>query len=139
MEKIMFKLNSNITLEGSAFYDNATGNFLFSPDDPAPQRTARYRRYGVAQQMTDGTFDFVPQPKLRAQSTLIRKLPHGRVSKTKDGAVQLTLKVFSDEGLPMARTFLTESQEAAEAIREHQCNGRARSMKIQDNKTYIGV
>ena len=33
------------------------------------------------------------------QLELIKKLAHGRVSKTKDGAIQLTLKVFFHEGL----------------------------------------
>ena len=34
--------------------------------------------------MTDGTFDFVAKPKVKPQSQLIKKLAHGRVSKTKD-------------------------------------------------------
>lgn len=141
MGKIDFTFNGNIMLEGSAFYNNATGDFLFSPDDPQPYRTAGYRRYGVAQQMTDGTFGFVPQPKIKSQSDLILKLRHGRLSRTKDGAVQLTLKVFADEGKPdwqVASTFFDEAQEAAVAL--CRLNGRrlnrtrAERAKIQDNE-----
>ncbi len=140
MDKLIFKLNSNITLEGVAFYNNETGNFHFSPDVPQPGRTGGYRHYGVAQQMTDGTFCFVPQPKLRAQSDLILKLPHGRLSRTKDGAVQLTLKVYADEGMAnweVANVFFDEAQEAAVALCQSQRRlGTARkvSAKIQDNE-----
>lgn len=140
MDKLFFKLNSNITLEGVAFYNNETGNFHFSPDDPQPDRTARYHRYGVAQQMTDGTFCFVPRPKLRAQSDLILKLPHGRLSRTKDGAMQLTLKVYADEGMAnweVANTLFDEAQKAAVALCQSQRRlgtTRKASAKIQDNK-----
>ncbi len=141
MNKIIIKAeNSNITLEGLSFYDNATGNFMFSPNDPEPDRTQRYRHYGVAQQMSDGTFDFVPERKRRAQSTLIRKLPHGRVSETKDGAVQLTLKVFHEEELPVAYTLLKESKEAFVAVRDHQVAKQLPQLKkLNTNAAFLNV
>ncbi len=51
MDKLIFKLNSNITLEGSAFYDNATGNFLFSPNGPF---TLRQGSIGVGNRQLRG-------------------------------------------------------------------------------------
>ncbi len=90
---------------------------MFSPDEPVPYVAQRVRRmHGVAQQMTDGTFDFVAQPRLKAQSVLIKKLVHGRVSKTKGGAIQLTLKVMPNENINIAEAIAAESAEAVDAI-----------------------
>ena len=86
-----------------------------------PDVVQRMRRmHGVAQQMTDGTFDFVAQPRVRSQSQLIRKLAHGRVSKTKDGAIQLTLKITANENINIAQAIAVESAEATDAIVEYQ-------------------
>ena len=79
-----------------------------------------FRRHGVAQQMQDGTFDFVAVSKPKSQSELIKKLAHGRLSKTKDGAIQLTLKVFFHEGLNIAQTLAVESAEGADALVDYQ-------------------
>ena len=103
-----------------AFYDESK-YFLFSPDDSVPDKVQRMRRmHGVAQQMTDGTFDFVAQPRQKSQSQLIRKLAHGRVSLTKDKAIQLTLKVTPSENINIAQAIAIESAEAADAIVDYQ-------------------
>lgn len=47
------------------------------------------------------------QQKRWAQSLLIRKLRHGRLSMTKDGAIQLTLKIPGDECTDIPTTFVT--------------------------------
>ena len=84
---------------------------------PTPDIVQRMRRmHGVAQQMTDGTFDFVPTPRAKTQSLLIKKLAHGRISLTKDKAIQLTLKVAPDENINIAQAIVVESAEAADAI-----------------------
>ena len=79
-----------------------------------------FRRHGVAQQMQDGTFDFVAVSKPKSQSELIKKLAHGRLSKTKDGAIQLTLKVFCHERINIAQTLAVESAEGADALVDYQ-------------------
>ena len=108
---------------GQAYYDERK-YFLFAPDDPVPGRVPRMRRMaGVAQQMTDGTFDFVAQPRPRSKSTLIKKLAHGRVSRTKDGAIRLTLEVAADERINIAQTIAVEAAEATDAIVDHQLRG----------------
>lgn len=114
MEKTTIVINAeHIQLGGQAFYDN--GNyFTFCPDDPVPGRVPRFRKAGIAQQMPDGTFDFVAKPQLHPKSTLIKKLAHGRLSATKDGAIQLTLKVFKSEGLNIEETIKREAFEAFE-------------------------
>ena len=110
----------HVQLGGMAFYDDSRC-FMFSPDEPVPDVVQRMRRmHGVAQQMTDGTFDFVAQPRVKAQSTLITKLAHGRVSLTKDNAIQLTLKVMPDENVNIGQATAVESAEAVDAIVDFQ-------------------
>ena len=110
----------HVQLGGIAFYDESK-YFLFSPDDSVPDKVQRMRRmHGVAQQMTDGTFDFVAQPRVRSQSQLIRKLAHGRISLTKDKAIQLTLKITAHENTNIAQAIAVESAEATDAIVEYQ-------------------
>ena len=109
----------HVQLGGVAYYDDKQ-YFLFSPDSVNQGVVEAFRRHGVAQQMQDGTFDFVAVSKPKSQSELIKKLAHGRVSKTKDGAIQLTLKVFFHEGINIARTLAVEAEEGAEAVLDYQ-------------------
>lgn len=109
----------HVQLGGVAYYDDKQ-YFLFSPDSVNQGVVEAFRRHGVAQQMQDGTFDFVAVSKPKSQSELIKKLAHGRVSKTKDGAIQLTLKVFFHEGLNIAQTLAVESAEGADALVDYQ-------------------
>ena len=109
----------HVQLGGMAYYDDKQ-YFLFSPDSVNQGVVEAFRRHGVAQQMQDGTFDFVAVSKPKSQSELIKKLAHGRLSKTKDGAIQLTLKVFCHEGLNIAQTLAVESAEAADALVDYQ-------------------
>ena len=116
----LFNQCSHVQLGGMAFYDDSRC-FMFSPDEPVPDVVQRMRRmHGVAQQMTDGTFDFVAQPRTKSQSTLIKKLAHGRVSLTKDNAIQLTLKVMPDENVNIGQAIAVESAEAVDAIVDFQ-------------------
>ena len=112
--------SQHVQLGGMAFYDESKC-FLFAPNEHgAGEKVQGFRSQGVAQQLTDGTFDFVVKPRVRSQSVLIRKLAHGRLSKTKDGAIQLTLKVFCDEGINIGSTLVKEAEEAADALVEYQ-------------------
>lgn len=105
----------HVLLDGMAHYDDYD-KFLFNPDHPVKDTVVPFRAAGVGQLMSDGTFDFVRKPRIRAQSELIRKLAHGRVSKTKDGAIQLTLKVFQDEGINISEAIAQEALIAKQAI-----------------------
>lgn len=106
-------------IEGVAHYDG-NDKFLFTPSEPVALPLPRFRVMGLAQQHFDGTFDFIRRPRLRAQSELIRKLAHGRISKTKDGAIQLTLKVFEDERVNISQTIGEEACIAQAALVEWQ-------------------
>lgn len=128
------EINNNgcehVQLGGVAYYDNSMvvnverpvmrEFFMFSPSDPVVGQVRKFRGLGVAQQMADGTFDFVRKPYYHAKSKLIKKLAHGRASETKDGAIQLTLKVFTYEGINVSEAMLEEAIAGIEAIREYQ-------------------
>ena len=109
----------HVQLGGQAYYDEKKF-FMFTPDDPVVGQVQKFRGLGMAQQMADGTFDFVRKPQLKPKSTLIKKLAHGRASKTKDDAIQLTLKVYRNEGVNINEAIRREALEAADAIREYQ-------------------
>ena len=66
--------------------------------------------YGSLQQLRNGAYDYVAcKSTRRAHSTLLRKAAHGRISATRDGAYQLTLKVFKREGLDVKATLTREA------------------------------
>ena len=112
--------SQHVQLGGMAFYDESKC-FLFAPNEHGGgEKVQGFRSQGVAQQLSDGTFDFVVKPRVRSQSVLIRKLAHGRLSKTKDGAIQFTLKVFCDEGINIGNALVKEAEEAADALIEYQ-------------------
>ena len=117
-------LNTNtgvqhVQIAGVAYYDESK-YFMFAPDFIGKNRVPSLRMRGVAQQMSDGTFDFVAQPKKKPLSQLIKKLAHGRVSKTADGAIQLTLKVYCDDGVNIGDVLADEAEDASEAVVEYQ-------------------
>lgn len=115
----MINGSQHIQLGGTATYNNSN-TFFFAPDNNVRGRVDSFRRRGIAQQLTDGTFDFVALPKPKSMSTLIRKLPHGRVSRTADGAIQLTLKVYCNEGVNIAEALASEAADASNAVVEYQ-------------------
>lgn len=111
---------NHVQLGGMAHYDERR-YFMFAPDEPVQNTVQRVRRMcGVAQQMTDGTFDFVPKPHVKAQSKLIKKLAHGRISLTKDKAIQLTLKVMANENINIAEAIAAEAAEGANSLIDYQ-------------------
>lgn len=114
-----YEQGAQITLSGAGMYNNIC-NFYFAPDAVVPGMVPPFRRHGVGQQLSDGSFDFIPYRKQRAQSKLILKVAHGRASVTKDQAIQLTLKVFSHEGINVTEALMREAIEAINAIREFQ-------------------
>ncbi len=86
-------------------------NAQFLPDDQGAfildeSETTR----GKMQMFRNGSMDYVAsKPRVRANSTLLRKAAHGRLSATKDGATQLTLKSFKIEAINWPRAFVCET------------------------------
>ena len=93
--------------------NNRVSNIQFLPDDEfAPVLEQGSLTNGQLQLMRNAAFDYVPsKPRVRANSTLLRKAAHGRISATRDEAYQLTLKVFKREGLDVKETMLREAIE----------------------------
>lgn len=88
-------------------------NLQFMPDDEqAPVLEQGCLSNGQMQMLRNGAFDYIAnKPRIRACSQLIRKAAHGRLSATKDEAIQLTLKVFKREGLNVTETMKREAFE----------------------------
>jgi hypothetical protein len=119
IQKMSKKINM-IQVSGQAVFtsdENKNEYVQFLPDDPVEQFIKGWRHEGVAQRLRNGTFDFVARPRIRSAATLIKKVAHGRLSATKDGAIQLTLKIFKSEGVPMADTFIREAEEAVSNVK----------------------
>lgn len=85
-----------VNLNGGMTYDLETENVIFEPNQSIPDMVGRYRRRGVGMQMSDGTFEFVPQKRESHTSTLLQKLAHGSLTQGRDGKVRLSL-VFDVE------------------------------------------
>ena len=116
MKKINFNLNDcqNVQLEGVA-HVSVDKLVMFCPDNPVPGVVSPFVSNGKGQLLRDGTFDFSPlPPQKRRRGTLLKKVAHGRLSATKDGAYLLTLKVFKHEALDAARVMAKEAMEAIE-------------------------
>ena len=112
MKKADVNDSQSVQLGGVAYVtDRKYG--MFCPDDPVPGVVEPFVMTGKGQLMRDGTFDFSPQPpSRRRRGTLLKKVAHGRLSATKDGAFLLTLKVFKHEGLDVENVMEKEAKEA---------------------------
>lgn len=88
----------------------------FLPDETEGVLMDGWRHEGIAQRLRNGTFDFIARRRVRSSSVLLKKVAHGRLSATKDGAIQLTLKIFKKEGINFHDTFLEEAREAVSDI-----------------------
>ena len=112
MKKADVNDSQSVQLGGVAYVTDQK-NVMFCPDDPVPGVVEPFVRTGKGQLMRDGTFDFSPQPpSRRRRGTLLKKVAHGRLSATKDGAFLLTLKVFKHEGLDVENVMEKEAKEA---------------------------
>lgn len=95
-------------------------NIQFLPDDEmAPVLEQGSINSGLIQVLRSGAFDYTAnwKPKTRANSTLLRKSAHGRLSATRDEAYQLTLKVFKREGLDVIETMSKEAFELVHSVK----------------------
>lgn len=109
----------HVQLLGEGHY-NEFGSFTFYPGYPEQDMMPRFRGMGMATLLPDGTFDFVPRRRTRSAAQLIRKLTHGRLSKSKDGAILLTLKVsLREPDLDVADAIYNEAYTAYQTLRSY--------------------
>lgn len=107
-------MDKSIFISGSAVIthdeNNRVTNIQFLPDDEfTPVLESGSKTSGQLQMLRNAAFDYVAnKPRIRNNSLLISKARHGRVSGTRDHAFQLTLKVFSVEGIDWQKAFVEE-------------------------------
>ena len=108
------KTIEHIQLTGQGIFDDGK-YFRFEPEDSDFGVVKPFKGNGSIQLLSDGTLDVVRTIRKRSLSTLIKKLPHGRLSKTMDGAIQLTIKVFLNEKVRISNVLLAETAQALSA------------------------
>ena len=108
-------MNKTITIGGQAAVtvdeSSRVTNVQFLPDDEyKPVFEQGCRTNGMLQLFLNGALDYTTnKPRVRANSELIRKAAHGRLSGTRDKAFQLTLKCFASEAIDWQRAFVAET------------------------------
>ena len=108
------KTIEHIQLTGQGIFDDGK-YFRFEPEDSGFGVVKPFKGNGSIQMLSDGTLDVVRTIRKRSLNTLIKKLPHGRLSKTMDGAIQLTIKVFLNEKVRISNVLLAETAQALSA------------------------
>jgi hypothetical protein len=88
----------------------------FIPDNTEELMLTGWRRRGIGQQLRNGSFDFLAKKYVKSHSILLKKVRHGRLSRTKDGFIQLTLKIAVTENVDMKKVFRMEAKEATEVL-----------------------
>ncbi len=116
-------MNQTLSINGVSVVttdeNNKVKNIQFLPDDEfTPVLEQGSKGCGQLQLLRNGAFDYVSQrPRQRANSTLLRKAAHGRLSATQDEAYQLTLKIFKREGLDVRATLMREATELIDNVK----------------------
>ena len=113
------KTIEHIQLAGQGIYDDGK-YFRFEPEDSDFGVVKPFKGNGSIQLLSDGTLDVVRTIRKKSLSTLIKKLPHGRLSKTFDGAIQLTIKVFLNEKTKINNILLAETAQASSAYADYE-------------------
>ena len=68
--------------------------------------------------MPDGRFLVKLRRRIRSLANVIKRMNHGCLTRTRDDAVLLTIKIFHPEEHDVPRILVNESWEAAKAYRE---------------------
>ena len=98
-------------------YDERDNEYVqFIPENESGMTMPDWRRRGIGQQLRNGCFDFLAKKYVKSNSTLLKKVSHGRLSRTKDGFIQLTLKIAVTENVDMKKVFRKEAREATEVL-----------------------
>ena len=116
--------NQHTQLSGTGVFDN-NKYFTFNPDAQVNGVVHGFRKRGHGQQLPNGTFSFVAdEPSHRSQATMIKQLLHGKLSLTKNGLYQLTLRFDPREKVNYSVVVLNEAAEATEAIKDYEIVNR---------------
>ena len=113
------KTIEHIQLAGQGIYDDGK-YFRFEPEDSDFGVVKPFKGNGSIQLLSDGTLDVVRTIRKKSLSTLIKKLPHGRLSKTMAGAIQLTIKDFLNEKTKINNILLAETAQASSVYADYE-------------------
>ena len=106
--------NLNNTRNGVCHYGESK-SFIFTPNTLKMDSIKPFHAQGNVSMLSDGTVEFIPKNHKRKRPQLIKKLPHGRLSHTNDGAVLLTIKIYEEEG-NLCTTLDSECESAVLAL-----------------------
>ena len=87
-------------ISGEGCFSEEQVLFSFYPDFPEQGRFPRYRKHGTAIQTSDGTFEFIERNNAGSRAKIIKKLSHGRLTKTTQGEFLLTIRIDECEPRP---------------------------------------
>ena len=119
MTKLINKHCKMVQISGQMVftYDERDNEYVqFIPENTEDLMLTGWRRRGIGQQLRNGCFDFLAKKYVKSNSTLLKKVRHGRLSRTKDGFIQLTLKIAVTENVDMKKVFRMEAREATEVL-----------------------
>ena len=120
MKKFISKHCKVVQVSGQVTFakdENENEYLHFMPDDTENMMMESWRREGVVHRLKNGAFDFIAMKRKRSDSILIKKVDHGRLSLTKDGFYQLTLKVpVTEKKSNLKFIFRSEAREATSVL-----------------------
>ena len=106
------------TISGSGSFSENAGVFTFNPDFPMQGNFKRYKKQGTAIQTSDGTFEFIEKNWAIPRARLIKKLTHGRLTKTLAGDYLLTIRINECESRPTG-IIADDALTAMDALQEY--------------------
>ena len=117
LNEVRIEKDSHVQITGMAMYDTHEGKHFvqMEPAVPVAGMMEPFSGTGRVMVMSDGSMEAILTHRKRTEATLLQKLPHGRLSLTKRGMVQLTL-VFDKEELGIPCQLSQEASTAARAI-----------------------
>ena len=120
MTKIINKHCKMVQVSGQLGFvtdENENEYVQFFPDNTEDLMLEEWSLEGVAHRLKNGAFNFISRKRKRSDSILLKKVDHGRLSLTKDGYYQLTLKVpVTEKKRKLRFIFLQETREATEVL-----------------------
>ena len=117
LNEVRIEKDSHVQITGMAMYDTHEDKHFVQvePAVPVAGMIEPFSGMGRVMVMSDGSMEAILTHRKRTEATLLQKLPHGRLSLTKRGMVQLTL-VFDKEELGIPCQLAQEASSAAKAI-----------------------
>ena len=109
---------NNQSVHGTAHYSEVSESFSFHPLLPNQGLVPNFKRNGTAQQLSNGSFEFIPKNWSRSHAELIKKLSHGRLSKTINNEYRLTITIPCWESFPTS-IVSEDCLDAISALRDY--------------------